>query len=57
MDWNKEHADIAYRTFDALHKYLQTEMDSDIEKKLKEADINYSTILRAKVYYDMKREK
>ena len=57
MDWNKEHADIAYRTFDALHKYLQTEMDSDIEKKLKEADINYSTILRAKIFYDMKREK
>lgn len=57
MDWHKEHMILAYHTFDVLHRYLQTELSSDIEKELKKVGINYSTILQAKTYFDIQRAK
>jgi hypothetical protein len=57
MDWHKEHIILAYHTFDVLHRYLQTELSSDIEKELKKNGIDYSKILQAKSYYDIQRAK
>jgi hypothetical protein len=57
MDWHKEHQEIAFQTFHILHKVLQTDLDTALEKELKKVGINYSTILQAKTYFDIQRAK
>ena len=57
MDWHKEHQEIAFKTFNILHKVLQTDLDTELEKELKKVGINYSTILQAKTYFDIQRAK
>lgn len=57
MDWHKEHQEIAFKTFNILHKVLQTDLDTELEKELKKVGINYSTILQAKTYFDIQRSK
>ena len=57
MDWDKEHQEIAFQTFHILHKVLQTDLDTELEKELKKVGIDYSKILQAKSYYDIQRAK
>jgi hypothetical protein len=57
MDWHKQYQEIAFKTFHTLHRMLQTDLDSDIEKELKKLGIDYSVILQAESFFDIQRAK